>query len=86
MNKKNSNTIAVHLTRKQLKQLKECMMIFEDAFTINETIDESCMAILLELRKEERKSLNSFVYCLGDWISKWEKANKRIKRSNEDYL
>ncbi len=69
-------TINLSLTLKELEFLRECFLILDESFEINTTIEESCMAILLEMRKQRQKNFARFVHGMSRYLSEVEKKEK----------
>ncbi len=74
--------VTLKLSKKEFEYLRECMMIFESAFAINEEMAESCMAILLELSKKEKKDMKMFVNEMLKWSTQVRHEKKRLR--NDD--
>lgn len=68
--------INLSITLKELEFLRECFLILDESFEINTTIEESCMAILLEMRKQKQKNFERFVHGMSRYLSEVEKKEK----------
>lgn len=55
-------TINFTFTEEEFLFFCECFSVLDESFEINMTIEESCMAILLEMKKRRQKRFSMFVY------------------------
>jgi hypothetical protein len=61
-NPENCVTVNFTLTPEELVYFNQCFSILSDGLEINTMIEESCMAILLSMKKKQLKNLSNFVF------------------------
>lgn len=55
-------SVLLRLSKEQTNQLRECFCILNDALTIAETIEQSCVGILSAMTKPEGRKHEQFIY------------------------
>lgn len=61
-------TVSFTFTPEEFEFMRECFLVLDESFEINRTIEESCMAVLLEMKKRRKKRFEKFVYAMNNRI------------------
>lgn len=78
--------ISIHFTftLEEFEFLRECFLVLDESFEINTTIEQSCIAILLKMKKRRHKRFEKFVYKMSKKLMEFEEEAKG-KKNEELY-
>lgn len=75
--KKTEDKITVNFTftSEEFDYFQECFAVLNDGLEIKQTIEESCLAILLGMKKRRLKKFEGFVFRMRKQLNKIKRMN-----------